>query len=133
MTGMGYDFHITRRDNWYDEGADISADEWLKYVESDPELSIDESNGKYFAIWKEDWLDWQLGEIYTKDPRRNLVEKMIQIANRLNAKVQGDEGEVYTDGSQVPDDEEMERNLALIRQRLSLARKKNWWRMLWGK
>jgi hypothetical protein len=130
---MGYDFHITRRDNWYDEGADISADEWLKYVESDPELSIDESNGKYFAIWKEDWLDWRRGEIYTKNPRKNLVEKMIQIANRLNAKVQGDEGEVYKDSSQVPDDEETDRNLELIRQRLSSARKQNWWRMLWGK
>jgi hypothetical protein len=130
---MGYDFHITRRNDWYDEGADISADEWLKYVESDPELSIDESNGKYFAIWKEDWLDWHRGEIYTKNPRRNLVEKMIQIANRLNAKVQGDEGEVYIDSSQVPDDEEMERNLELIRQRLSSARKQSWWRMLWGK
>jgi hypothetical protein len=130
---MGYDFHITRRDDWYDEGADISADEWLKYVESDPELSIDESNGKYFAIWKEDWLDWRRGEIYTKNPRKNLVEKMIQIANRLNAKVQGDEGEVYIESSQVPDDEEMERNLELIRQRLSSARKQSWWRMLWGK
>lgn len=130
---MGYDFHITRRNDWYDEGADISADEWLKYVESDPELSIDESNGKYFAIWKEDWLDWRRGEIYTKNPRRKLVEKMIQIANQLNAKVQGDEGEVYIDSSQVPDDEEMERNLELIRQRLSSARKQSWWRMLWGK
>ncbi|HEU0185991.1 MAG TPA: hypothetical protein VFS27_11795, partial [Blastocatellia bacterium] len=114
-------------------GADISADEWLEYVESDPELSIDESNGKYFAIWKVDWLDWRRGEIYTKNPRRKLVEKMIQIANRLNAKVQGDEGEVYIDSSQVPDDEEMERNLELIRQRLSSARKQSWWRMLWGK
>ena len=133
MTGMGYDFHITRRDNWYDEGADISADEWLKYVESDPELSIDESNGKYFAIWKEGWLDWRRGEIYTKNPRKNLVEKMIQIANRLNAKVQGDEGEVYIDSSQVPDDEETDRNLELIRQGLSSAHKQNWWRMLWGK
>ena len=130
---MGYDFHITRRDDWYDEGADISADEWLKYVESDPELSIDESKGKYFAIWKEDWLDWRRGEIYTKNPRKNLVEKMIQIANRLNAKVQGDEGEVYIESSQVPDDEEMERNLEMIRQRLSSARKQSWWRMLWGK
>lgn len=130
---MGYDFHITRRDNWYDEGADISSDEWLKYVGSDPELSIDESNGNYFAIWNEDWLDWRRGEIFTKNPRRNLIEKLIQIANRLNAKVQGDEGEIYIDGSQVPDDEETERNLELIRQRLSSARKQSWWRMLWGK
>ena len=78
-------------------------------------------------------MDWRRGEIYTKNPRKNLVEKMIQIANRLNAKVQGDESEVYIDGSQVPDDEEMERNLELIRQRLNSARKQSWWRMLWGK
>jgi hypothetical protein len=133
VTAVGYDLHITRRDNWFDAGDDISADEWLKYVESDPDLSIDESNGKYFAIWKEDWLDWSRGEIYTKDPRRNLIEKMIQIANRLNAKVQGDEGEIYVDGSQVPDNDEMERDLESNPQRLSSARKQSWWRMLWGK
>jgi hypothetical protein len=93
----------------------------------------DETNGKYFAVWKEDWLDWGRGEIFTKNPRRKLVEKMIQIASRLNAKVQGDEGEVYIDGSQVPDDDETERNLELIRQRPSSARRRSWWRMLWGK
>jgi hypothetical protein len=103
---MGYDLHITRREDWFDRGDDISADEWLNYVESDTELSIDKRNGRYFAIWKEDdWLDWQRGEIFTKNPRKTLVEKMIQIANRLNAKVQGDDGEVYVDSSQIPDDE----------------------------
>src|SRR5262245_20869547 len=131
---MGYDLHITRRGDWYDEGADISADEWLNYVESDPELSIDDRNSKYFAIWKgDDWLSWRRGEIFTKNPRRNLVEKMIQIASRLDAKVQGDDGEVYIDGSQVPDDEEMERSLELIRQRLNSARRQSWWRWPWGK
>jgi ribonuclease HI len=126
---MGYDFHITRREDWYDKGDDISTDEWLSYVESDPELSIDETNGEYFANWKDDdWLDWRRGEIYTKNPRKKLVEKMIQIANRLSAKVQGDEGEVYTDTSQVSDDEEVE----LLLQRLSSARKQSWWRRIWG-
>jgi len=56
-----------------------------------------------------------------------------QIANRLNARVRGDEGEVYIDSSQVPYDEEMERNLELIRQRLNSARKQSRWRMIWGK
>ena len=131
---MGYDLHITRREYWFNKGADISADEWLNYVEIDPELSIDERNGKYFAVWKEDrWLDWRRGEIFTKNPRRALVEKMIQIANRLNAKVQGDEGEVYADASQVPDDDEMERDLEIVRQRINAARKQSWWRMLWDK
>jgi hypothetical protein len=127
---MGHYLHITRREDWYDKGHDISADEWLSYVESDPELSIDEINGKYFADWKDDgWLDWHRGEIYTKNPRKKLVEKMIQIANRLDAKVQGDEGEVYTDPSQVSDDEEVE----LLLQRLGSARKQSWWRRLWSK
>jgi hypothetical protein len=109
---MGYDLHITRREHWSDEGAAISAEEWLEYVRSDPELQITGENGPFFADWSgcsknpEPWLDWLDGDVFTKNPDRALVEKMLSIAQKLNARVQGDDGELYTDSSEVPDPDE---------------------------
>jgi len=37
---MGYDLHITRRDDWSDQGHDITSDEWLKLIAADPELTL---------------------------------------------------------------------------------------------
>src|SRR5713101_2934592 len=109
---MGYDLHITRRENWSDEGSAITSEEWLQYIRSDPEFHIPGANGPYFAIWSgrskhtEPWLDWSNGQIYTKYPDRALVDKMIAVAQKLGAKVQGDDGEDYTDSSQIPDPDE---------------------------
>jgi hypothetical protein len=41
---MGYDLHITRRRHWPDEGDDITAQEWLAYVERDSELRLQPEN-----------------------------------------------------------------------------------------
>jgi hypothetical protein len=41
-------------------------------------------------------LDWDAGNIYTKNPDNPMIKKMVQIAHRLNAIVQGDDGEGYT-------------------------------------
>ncbi|WP_375123957.1 hypothetical protein [Pantoea sp. CS_6] len=39
---MGVEFHITRAEFWADKGdAQISADEWLNYINKDNELSRD--------------------------------------------------------------------------------------------
>ncbi len=39
---MGYDVHITRKDEWFsEEGAEISLDEWKQYIDSDPEMRLD--------------------------------------------------------------------------------------------
>lgn len=109
---MGYDLHITRREDWSAEGDDITADEWLEYVHSDPEFRISGINGPYFADWNgrskhaEPWLNWSSGVIYTKNPDRALVDKMILIAKKLGAKVQGDDGEDYSDSSQIQDPDE---------------------------
>lgn len=97
---MGYDFHITRKDFWCDDGQDITADEWVKFVESNPEFSFDHTNGHYFAVWKQDhqpeyWLDWFEGNIYTKNPDDVFISKMIEIAKYFGAAVQGDDGELY--------------------------------------
>lgn len=40
---MGYELHITRKENWFDEdlSTDISMEEWKAYVESDREMQLD--------------------------------------------------------------------------------------------
>lgn len=100
---MGYDLHITRRDDWSDEGAlgEITIDEWLAYVASRRGWRINHVNGPAFAEFtleqgaEPDWLNWERGNIKTKNPSKALIAEMIRIANHFNAKVQGDDGETY--------------------------------------
>ena len=102
---MGYNLHITRAKFYCENyGQWISAEEWLRYVEKDPELKLTGYNGVYFALWSgkseypDPWLNWFEGNISSKNPDDLLIDKMVEIANNLNAKVQGDDGEVYTGG-----------------------------------
>jgi hypothetical protein len=99
---MGIDLHITRAQFWAkNEGVEISADEWLAYVASDPELQLWPENGRYFVRWRGDskyeepWLDWFQGNIKAKWPDTALYRKMLKIASALRAQVQDDEGTVY--------------------------------------
>jgi hypothetical protein len=99
---MGYDLHITRADCWFqNEGREIAWDEWLGLVASDPELTLDPKNGDEYALWSgrsryaDPWIAWSQGNIDSKNPDRAIVAKMIQIAARLGARVQGDDGEFY--------------------------------------
>jgi hypothetical protein len=107
---MGYDLHITRAKFYAaNEGHEITADEWMGYVQSDPELRHFPEGGKYFVRWlgkskyPDPWFDWFQGDIYTKNPDKAIVAKMLQIAKALGAHVQGDDGEPYEDTSQIPD------------------------------
>jgi hypothetical protein len=106
---MGYDLHITRRKDWSDENdRSISLDEWHSYVESDPELRMDDSLGEHFAVWSGPsahelpWLAWANGNIDSKNPDQPLIRKMIAVAAALGASVQGDDGERY-DQSEAPE------------------------------
>src|SRR5688500_1485787 len=99
---MGYDLHITRRKDWSDENdRSISLDEWRSYVESDPELRMDDSLGEHFAVWSGPsahelpWLGWANGNIDSKNPDQPLIQKMVAVAAALGASVQGDDGERY--------------------------------------
>src|SRR5438552_13012618 len=101
---MGYDVHITRAENWVEnEGHKIEESEWHALIESDPELRLAGYNGPHFTLWdghpeeEKPWLDWRNGNIFTKYPDEHLLAKMLDIADRLHAKVQGDDGEVYTE------------------------------------
>lgn len=99
---MGYDVHITRAEYWANnEDRQIALDEWLQFIQSDPELIPMPENGKYFVIWRsttkhpEMWFDWNDGNITTKYPDKATLRKMLQIATTFNAIIQGDDGEVY--------------------------------------
>ncbi|QWV92377.1 hypothetical protein KP004_14330 [Geomonas oryzisoli] len=100
---MGYDLHITRKTFWADDdGPEITSLEWLEAVNKDPSLTLAGYNGDFFVLWtgpseyEEPWLDWREGEIYSKNPDEAMITKMLEIAGRLGAAVQGDDGEIYT-------------------------------------
>ncbi len=107
---MGYDLHITRAESWINsEETPISLDEWREYVNNDPEIKIDPVNNhrddELIVLWfgedgiynelDDRWFCWNEGQIYTKNPDNAAMRNMIQIANTLNAKLQGDEDEEY--------------------------------------
>ncbi len=114
---MGYNLHITRQVYWAeDENTElhIPLSEWLEYVKSDNELTLDpkaysytkkDSNEKFyppgFADWtgnksiKGAWFDYVDGRIDSKNPEQETIIKMKQIAIALNAKLMGDDGETY--------------------------------------
>ncbi|HET6995078.1 MAG TPA: hypothetical protein VFI06_08865 [Chitinophagaceae bacterium] len=117
---MGYDLHITRREDWSDtDVSDISIDEWLIYVKDDNELELTNGydikigsetqyqNSPGFCEWtahpteqepnSRPWFSYWKGSIDTKNPDTATIRKMMQIASALNAKVQGDDGEFYTE------------------------------------
>ncbi|MGW4651994.1 hypothetical protein [Kitasatospora sp. NPDC004289] len=103
---MGYDVHVTRRENWWDaeRGSEITAREWRDAVEADPELVMtpasDAWDGDVEIVLgekpSERWpLWWRDGRLWTKNPAHAVVLKMCQVAELLHARVQGDDGEYY--------------------------------------
>jgi len=101
---MGYDLHITRKECWAEEEDErfITLLEWTAYVASDPEVISDPENpheDNYLYVRAAgDWPLWfnsRLGNIYTKNPEQDVIEKMVNIAQTLNARVQGDDQEFY--------------------------------------
>jgi hypothetical protein len=116
---MGYDLHITRKQNW-DDGAvehsrEISLDEWLAIVNADPELRIEGYQNVRLpdkSIFRQPLAAWiaysryraddpgpalglSYGNIDAKNPDREFRCKMWRLAQRLKANVQGDDGEFY--------------------------------------
>lgn len=98
---MGYDLHITRKEYWADpEGPVISLSEWMAYLASDPEIVQDWENAgpenARFVTHPDQWpIWWGRGEIYTKNPDSLVIAKLVEIANRLGARVLGDDDEIY--------------------------------------
>jgi hypothetical protein len=116
---MGYDVHITRKHDWFDEkGPEISLAEWLAFVAADSEMRLDGyaetrmQDGSVFrtvqeglSVWttysqhdesgNKAWFLYRKGYVTVKNPDDEILRKMWSIAQDLSAKVQGDDGEVY--------------------------------------
>ena len=147
---MGYELHIVRRNDYdnYEEESNISLDEWLRYVESDSELEL--ANGYQIKIpgmqdtfqnvpgfcnWtghtlkrgdEQRWFDYGFGSISAKYPDDETISKMIKIANTLNGRVEGDDGEIY-DESYFQNKNILERVESSSVPKLPLN-KKPWWK-----
>jgi hypothetical protein len=108
---MGYDLHITRREQWIDEGDDITFEEFVSHVRGDAEFTYPGQLGDDSADWRspksayESWLCWSDGQIYTKNPEPEFINKMVTVARALGAKAQGDDGEVYLSATEIQRDD----------------------------
>jgi hypothetical protein len=58
-----------------------------------PGTTANTLNGR--SEYRDPWLNWRDGNVYSKSPDEPIMDKMVAIAKALNAKVQGDDGEVY--------------------------------------
>lgn len=126
---MGYDIHITRKTTWLDDdGPEISREDWLALVSNDPEMRLDgfaecetsdgdalRVNHEGIAVWTAysgdnvdgnmAWFMHDDGRITVKNPDEEILRKMWAIAQQLDAKVQGDEFELYDErGLQIEDE-----------------------------
>ncbi|WP_299161146.1 hypothetical protein [uncultured Tenacibaculum sp.] len=107
---MGYELCIKRKE----ESQKITKEEWSEYIKSDSQFEpIEEFSAKInendaftvstpnAGLWKSDEGEVpftfyeECGEITVKNPDNRIIEKMILIANELNAIVEGEEGEIY--------------------------------------
>jgi hypothetical protein len=107
---MPYDIHIVRTDHWLDAASDpITKDQVDELIASDPELSwsadewVEMSDGRgnkvtrYFMI---EWNGvstfwWYRHRIQCSRADEEQVGKLVAMADRLGARVVGDDGEIY--------------------------------------
>ena len=113
---MGYELHITRQDDcWENDAAkQIAEAEWQQVIENDDEMQLRDfaeahsSTGEIvriesplLAAWQHPinnetvWFRYHNGQIIVKSPDDIILQKTLEIAKLLNARVQGDDGEWY--------------------------------------
>jgi hypothetical protein len=146
---MGYDLHITRKEYWFDEEQkinNISLEEWLSFIQSsNSELELSDAYwikvpgdatksqvAPGFCEWtahpqdERPWFDYSDGNISTKNPDEPTIKKMILMAKEFNAKVQGDDGEVY---ELSPSNEITSRHIvSRLEEETGSKVKKPWWK-----
>jgi hypothetical protein len=100
---MGYDVYITRRKLWSDAfGDEIGAEEWMALVDDDAELEAAADVGSWAARSRAGTLiEWADGSIAARDPEDEEVELLLLLAERLGARVQGEDGEIYLGGGRI--------------------------------
>ena len=110
---IGYEVYITRKEYHFDEdGPEISLTEWIDFVTNHPEFRMDgfaeaetpegeilriEADG--LAVWEkyskskrggnQAWFLYFEGSVSVKNPDRELLSKMYEMAQQFSAKVQG--------------------------------------------
>lgn len=112
---MGYDLYITRAEDWYNnQGRELTEAAWKTVIEADPEMRMigfaeaTTPSGEtlryvnsLLAEWSGHpeheivWFDFRQGNVVVKNPDELTLAKMQEVAGKLNARVQGDEGEFY--------------------------------------
>lgn len=102
---MPIEIHATRARRWFEnEGCEIRAGEWRALVAADPELSLPgpheaRAGGGELARWdahpdgEPRWLWWHDGTLSVRDPDEITIEKLAELAAKLGASLQGDDGE----------------------------------------
>ena len=130
---MPYQLHITRASDWVNSGElPITTAEWLKLVRTDSELVQDSRHGPHFVRWagsseRVQWLEWTEGRINTGYPDGAFLKKLVTIAERLGAKVQGDGGEVYS-GAEPVDEWREDNTLPFTPRTVMITQRLPWWR-----
>lgn len=105
---MGYELTITRRENWStDEGPAITREEWQSILSNDPELEpLNEDCAQMVDPSRRiaNFFHYMDGNIWVKKPYKTPLLKMLSIAEKLGARVIGDNNEVYSaDGTSSKD------------------------------
>ncbi|MCF3110899.1 hypothetical protein LL912_19090 [Niabella sp. CC-SYL272] len=132
---MGYELHITRKEHWVDEdpALNISLKEWTELVNNDPEMRMDHAAtattsddtitayAEGLSVWtaysrdgimgNHAWFAYHGGNICVKNPDAEMIHKMQSIATLLDAKVMGDDGELY-----------------IREDKPAASREKSWWK-----
>lgn len=98
----GYDVHVTKKEHWTDENdICINKADWKKYLETNSSIQVDHDSieDSYLVYINNDeyamWIDYKGCDLMTKNPNTEFINKLIEISKALDAKVQGDDGEVY--------------------------------------
>jgi len=122
---MGYHVAIIRTDGSAE--SILTEVEITKALDGDPAYSFDgvllSRNGQPFLRFFE-------GELWLKNPSETELEEMIAIANKLGARVRGDEFETYSSVSESyahADDRGLEEAARIETKRIKAATRKRQW------
>jgi hypothetical protein len=99
---MGYEIRITRKE----DAPQLTQKDWLDYVTNDDEFfykndipGYEDSYPDYYWKVGNEYIPMEFtekyGAIYFKNPETWAIEKMIIMAEKMNAIVVGDESEIY--------------------------------------
>ncbi len=98
---MGYNIYLTRAADWsQNQDAIIRIDEWRQVASTDSSLNHDPYDEGTF-----DWsahpsgtpvpFHYSDGNVTVKNPDDAILGKALELAHRMRARVQGDDGEIY--------------------------------------